>query len=1088
MSSSEEYKSSDTNEDSEESSAPRRGRGAVPRALSNRKVKQASPSPSRSQPKRYTTAEMDREIATGMYKEQSSSSDDSDGIKSDNVSSDDGQEVIAAATKKAKPRIKLSARRSPPKKKTGYKQPLSKRVAPEKKKSTNSGGGKSKKKNGKKDGFIADSDEDEKLSSEEEEMSDKSSGEEWDANHSDARNSSEEESEQDSDSDSDFGAPKRKKKQGGKKKAAAKGGRGGKKAKSTTPAKSTRATRQTTYQQQSDSSDEEQEDEIQYETTPGGKRRPRRQCKTLTEQKNRKAIQSDMLSEKEALGNMLEDDDKELLANSDSSGDSDGSEELVTQPKRRGGSAKKKKKKGISPKSKSKYDDDDEDYDEDAPSSDKSDDDDEDMSDYEEESDTAPKRRSTRQRSSPRNGSKKTSYKDVDDSAEDIGTADEDSNDEETGPSILMSPARKSNATGIYGHSPGSRKMARMGRSPLDVHEDDGSESDDSGDKGRSKKKREPKKKRRKVGSDESESEHSSEEDDDGGGGKKSPPMSQLKTTHINCPSTTDEITMAPLPKNKPHVCYIAPDGKTRHCFSIDTLYRIAITSKSNEPSNSIVSLIDNSQKLKFLQPPHFRSPMEDDLLDQIASRFGRGALNIENSAICKKINGTSYSISGGDLDEFDEDGEYIGYAAAGGGGGSNFQERFERYLQSLMGSQDIYCCPLCYNESDRRLGNAQDEEMLEDDGSDEDDDEQGASGDRFHYMDDPMTILGNLDDHEFQVASTFCFRYLKDVKEHLKVVHGCNIKEIAGNDLYKRFQIRTGDGLLQSWLKRSLRKTTVQGDMMRYWLQGENQSFVLLLSQIDKGGATGEHSGEYGSDFSFSFPNRAKKIWRDVSAPYLKGSADLRDFIAGDNEESDEDGEEVPVNPNFTPPEMDRNKFKSPEEQMIETLLKKNRRRKDLLGSEASSSSDDGEKDDDKSSDSELEVLPKPQQYEIESEEDEWTKGKGIKEAKRRAKRGDSDDDSVFNSDTEKKPKVANGSASKRVIGGDDNDSDSSDSDGVNPKLPSFRKTHKKSAHQLNFSDSDTVPVKYSKAKAPANGGGSARKRVMESSDEESF
>lgn len=80
MSSSEEYKSSDNNEDSggeeEESSAPRRGRGAVPRALSNRKVKQASPSPSRSQPKRYTTAEIDREIATGMYKEQSSSSDD----------------------------------------------------------------------------------------------------------------------------------------------------------------------------------------------------------------------------------------------------------------------------------------------------------------------------------------------------------------------------------------------------------------------------------------------------------------------------------------------------------------------------------------------------------------------------------------------------------------------------------------------------------------------------------------------------------------------------------------------------------------------------------------------------------------------------------------------------------------------------------------------------------------------------------------------------------------------------------------------------------------------------------------------------
>mmetsp|Transcript_31199 Transcript_31199/g.65789 ORF Transcript_31199/g.65789 Transcript_31199/m.65789 type:complete len:823 (-) Transcript_31199:108-2576(-) len=818
-------------------------------------------------------------------------------------------------------------------------------------------------------------------------------------------------------------------------------------------------------------------------------------------------VQADMQSEREALGGVLEDDDMELLENSDDKGNDDNDnsgsssgEEPAAKGSGRGNN--KKKSKVSTPKKGNKYDDD-EDYDEDAPSDTNNDsDDDDDMSNYEEESENdMPKRQTARRNKS----SKPTSYKDVDEREEEIGTADEDSNDEATGPSLLMSPAKKSSAAGSYG-SPSSRARARarMGRTPLDVHENGASdESESDFNEGRkAKKKTKPKKKRRKLSANsdnDSDSDYSDRSNDSSAEGesanqKRPPPQhallksrqspTKLKTTHINCPSTTDDITMMNLPKSKPHVCYIAPDGKSRHCFTLDTLYRIAISSKSSNnddaAANALAAL--DSGKLNFLQPPHFRSPMEDDLVDQIASRFGRGALVIEKSAVYKKMmgqyGGGSRLSSGMDdeLDEFDEDGEYIGYnthnTAGGGATTTNFQDRFERYMQSLMGSNDVYCCPLCYNEADRRLGNATDEEMWEDDESTtagESGHENDGGEDRFSFLDDPLTILSSLDHEEFQVASTFCFRLLSGVKNHLKVVHGVNTKEVVGNDLFQRFQIRASDGLLQSWLRKSLRQNTVQGDMMRYWLNGENQSFVLLLSQIDKGRLRGEQSGEYGSNFSNSFPNRARRIWRDVSAPYLKVH-DMDDFIAEEGDEEVEDEEDegaaagVPVNPNFTPPDAKGGDFKSPEERMMEHLQKKNRRKQNFNDSDDSSGKSNGDNDGASSDDDDLEVLPKPQQYEEVEDEDEWTKSKRFNSAKKAKQNlkstGDeeSEDDNVFDSDAEKpkQPKAQmNGvAAGKRVI-----------DDG-------------------NEFDSDTEKPK---PKAPMNSG-SARKRVIESSDEESF
>ena len=1076
MSSEEDYSgggdSSNDDDNEDEPTRPTRGvsrRGAVPRGTAAAGAPTSSSS-SRRNPRRYTTAEMDKEIA--MYKEKYNDEGESGSSSESYGSSDDG---AAAKTKQKKKK---------PVRKSGYKKPT-----PKKKPAKKAGSKKISRRNNKNDDFIAESDEDafdeeEEIPSSDEESPDEDEGGEWNQNNaSDANDSSDaaSEGEEDDDSDSDFGAPSRKKKRGAskKKKVAAK---------KATPKK--RATRNTRSVYQEESSEEEEiEPEIEYDTTPSGSRRPRRHCKTATQAKIDQMVKKDMQSEQEALGGVLQDDDMEHMLEEDdgqydihkeSSEDSESDRGVI-------GKRIKSKKSPAKKKVVAKYDEDDS-YGEDAPS--EEDEGDEDMSDYDESDDGVTKQQSRRSsRSSPRKSaqSKATSYKDVDESEDDIGTADEDSNDEATGPSILLSPAKKSSvAAGSYG-SPTSRQRARarMGRTPLNVHDDDESNSSDSEERSNNKKKK-PKRKRRKMGADESDyseeeeeeaAEHDSDESSSEGGGtrkrsgkirhnllKQSP--TKLKSTHIHCPSKIDDITMMNLPKNKPHVCYIAPDGKSRHCFTLDTLYRIAISANKNDESTTSAPL--SGKKLTFLQPPHFRSPMEDDLVDQIAGRFGRAALVIENSPIYKKMNqisrgGFSSTMLDDELEEFDEDGEYVGYDddESGAVRSTNFQDRFDRYLQNLMGSTDVYCCPLCYNEADRRLGTMQDEEMWEDDESDDGGENHGKEGenaDRFSFLDDPVTILGCLDDHKFEVAATFCFRLLSGVKKHLKVVHGVNIKEVEGNDLFKRFQVRASDGLLQSWLKRSLRHNTVQGDMMRYWLQGENQSFVLLLSQIDKGQLRGEQSGEYGGDFSLSFPNRAKKIWHDVKGPYLK-EHDMGDFIAEEGEEESEDeGGGIAVNPNFTPPDAKGGAVKSSMEQMIENLKKRNStslKKRNSTVFDDSSNDDPGESSDD----DELEILPKAQQYEEVEEEDEWTKSKSLKSQKakqtQKLMKDNSDDDDVFESDAEKEPKAQlNGSARKRVI-----------DDG-------------------NVLDSDEE--KKQPTKEAMNG--SARKRVLESSDEESY
>jgi hypothetical protein len=232
------------------------------------------------------------------------------------------------------------------------------------------------------------------------------------------------------------------------------------------------------------------------------------------------------------------------------------------------------------------------------------------------------------------------------------------------------------------------------------------------------------------------------------------------------CPSTEDAITEEDLPPL--HVCYITPKGSNRYCFELETLRQIAL--KSNDKKYNA-----DDGKVAFLQPLHFRTIISDDLRDQIASRFGRDALDI-NGPYYNRTNASVDGISFNDTP-----------ALAPVYEASSFIDRLRRFARTIMGSRDLYVCPLCYsaayrkmndgaNAPSRRISRIRDIPKL--------------YTQDFKY--DPMTILGFLDDNEFVVAATFCFPSASKTKKHLLVDHGVNPRMVRGNDLYERFAVRT--------------------------------------------------------------------------------------------------------------------------------------------------------------------------------------------------------------------------------------------------------------------------------------------------------
>jgi hypothetical protein len=415
------------------------------------------------------------------------------------------------------------------------------------------------------------------------------------------------------------------------------------------------------------------------------------------------------------------------------------------------------------------------------------------------------------------------------------------------------------------------------------------------------------------------------------------------------CPSEIDAITMDPLPEK--HLCYFSPDFQSRQCFALETLHKIAL--------NSTLRGLDG--KPTFLQPPHFRSPASDDFVDQIASRFGRSALDLTGDFYNRGLpNPDGYRLTIG-ANLADEE---------------TFQERLNDYISNLMGSQDIYCCPLCYIESHRRLekrlnGEGEDEssdEEVEDDDPDEPNDDERGPIQLWH---DPMTVLGFPDHEKYLLASRFCFTKIADVKRHLREVHHVDTKILDSNDLFARFKVRVGDGLLQRYIEKTARKgRTYQGDMRRYWNLGNNQTFVYLIHLMKRRTIGGDMAGEADSQAFFrSFENRAKHTWDVVSAPYHKATREeVDDFI------ENEDVEEEDVQSHFA---MHR-EIVNPADEIAEALKQRRLSQGGQLDSD--DSSDDEEENESQATSDEHDANPDdiPGYYsEEEEEDDDWVKSR---------------------------------------------------------------------------------------------------------------
>ena len=248
------------------------------------------------------------------------------------------------------------------------------------------------------------------------------------------------------------------------------------------------------------------------------------------------------------------------------------------------------------------------------------------------------------------------------------------------------------------------------------------------------------------------------------------------------CSSNVDAITQLPL--TKVHVCWIAPNEQSRQCFNLDTLKKVALSTSIRGASGS----------RDYLQPPHFRTIISDELKDQIVAKFGRQALVISSTKQKEeeKDHWPSYS-----------QGYHPNFISADESPGYDFHDRLERYRRNQMGSADLYCCPLCYIETDRRrilkkrgeLEHIDSDDDSEDEHEDEDrdrsKDNEMYSRNFFEFNADPMTILESFGfDDDFSTAATFCFRKVSDLKTHIRDIHELDCSVLDGNALFHKFRV----------------------------------------------------------------------------------------------------------------------------------------------------------------------------------------------------------------------------------------------------------------------------------------------------------
>ena len=217
----------------------------------------------------------------------------------------------------------------------------------------------------------------------------------------------------------------------------------------------------------------------------------------------------------------------------------------------------------------------------------------------------------------------------------------------------------------------------------------------------------------------------------------------------------------------------------------MDTLRKIAL---AQPDSGKLVvhhsGTLDRAPTV-FLQPPHFRTPMSDDLLDQIASRFGRAATNVHSDYYQRR----RHHNDNDDNNDHDTTHHVPTGSATRLAQSESIIDQLDRFMRQRLGNQDIYCCPICYVVAHQRLATSEDAIRRPEDDDDDSNDDDFLTD--FAY--DPMTVLGDIGTcgDPFRVASTFCYKKVSLLKEHLRRDHHVDTKVVDGNDLYSRFKVR---------------------------------------------------------------------------------------------------------------------------------------------------------------------------------------------------------------------------------------------------------------------------------------------------------
>jgi hypothetical protein len=222
----------------------------------------------------------------------------------------------------------------------------------------------------------------------------------------------------------------------------------------------------------------------------------------------------------------------------------------------------------------------------------------------------------------------------------------------------------------------------------------------------------------------------------------------------------------------------------------------------------------------------------------------------------------------------------------------------------------------------------------------------------------------------------------------------------VSGNDLYKRFQIRAPDGLLQRHLDRRFKGKPKQGYMTMYWNEGNSDIFIYLLHLLERSKllreeamAGNDSSRGYVEAAEFvevtdlfwdSFESRASRMWELLVSPYKKGmEEDMKDFFADDDEEVDDTPYSVHANAILSQKESHGY---TPEEEIVAALKAKRSAHKgrvdedsDPEEEEEPSDSDRSEEDmlDEDEDDEDDDVYEGAYYSEEEEEDDPWMKDK---------------------------------------------------------------------------------------------------------------